>query len=59
MSSTNAVLFLDFDGTITARDVTDAILDAYAEPGWLAVEEAWKAGHIGSRQCLTEQMALV
>jgi 2-hydroxy-3-keto-5-methylthiopentenyl-1-phosphate phosphatase len=52
-------IFLDFDGTITVRDVTDAILDARADPRWLDVEEAWKSGRIGSRECLTLQMALV
>jgi 2,3-diketo-5-methylthio-1-phosphopentane phosphatase len=53
------VVFLDFDGTITRRDVTDAILDAYAGPEWLQAEQAWQAGLIGSRECLTRQMALV
>lgn len=53
------VVFLDFDGTITRRDVTDAILDAYARPEWLQVEQAWASGRIGSRECLTQQMALV
>jgi 2,3-diketo-5-methylthio-1-phosphopentane phosphatase len=53
------VVFLDFDGTITRRDATDAILDAYARPEWLQVEQAWAAGQIGSRECLTRQMALV
>jgi 2-hydroxy-3-keto-5-methylthiopentenyl-1-phosphate phosphatase len=52
-------LFLDFDGTITVRDATDAILEAYADPAWLRIEEDWRAGRIGSRQCLAAQMALV
>lgn len=53
------ILFLDFDGTITRRDAVDAILEAYADPRWLAVEEQWRAGRIGSRVCLRAQMALV
>lgn len=52
-------LFLDFDGTITSRDATDAILEAYADPAWRDVEEAWQAGQIGSRECLRRQMSLV
>lgn len=52
-------MFLDFDGTITRRDVTDAILDAFADPAWLQIEQEWLAGRIGSRACLTAQMALV
>jgi 2,3-diketo-5-methylthio-1-phosphopentane phosphatase len=59
MASITPTVFLDFDGTITIQDATDAILDAYADPEWLRIEEAWKAGHIGSRECLTAQMALV
>lgn len=54
-----AVVFLDFDGTITRRDATDAILEAFADRRWLDVEEAWIAGRIGSRDCLAAQMALV
>jgi 2-hydroxy-3-keto-5-methylthiopentenyl-1-phosphate phosphatase len=52
-------VFLDFDGTITRRDATDAILEAYADPEWLRIEEEWKRGRIGSRECLIAQMALV
>ena len=33
--SPKPILFLDFDGTVTARDVIDAILEAYADPRWL------------------------
>src|ERR1700730_6994713 len=53
------IVFLDFDGTITRRDVTDAIREAHADPQWLRIEEEWKAGRISSRECLTAQMALV
>src|SRR5947207_2419736 len=53
------IVFLDFDGTITRRDATDVILEAYADPHWLRIEEEWKAGRISSRECLTAQMALV
>jgi 2,3-diketo-5-methylthio-1-phosphopentane phosphatase len=59
MPGVRPAVFLDFDGTITTRDATDAILEAYADPGWLQIEEAWKAGRIGSRECLTAQMMLV
>jgi 2-hydroxy-3-keto-5-methylthiopentenyl-1-phosphate phosphatase len=59
MISTAPAIFLDFDGTITVRDATDAILEAFADPRWLGVEEDWKAGRIGSRECLGSQMALV
>lgn len=54
-----AIVFLDFDGTITRRDATDAILEAFADRRWLDIEEAWVAGQIGSRECLAAQMDLV
>ena len=59
MLGPDAVVFLDFDGTITLRDATDAILEAFADSAWLHVEEAWLSGLIGSRECLAAQMALV
>jgi 2,3-diketo-5-methylthio-1-phosphopentane phosphatase len=55
----NAIVFLDFDGTVSRADVVDAILDRYAGPEWLRVEEDWRTGRIGSRECLRRQMALV
>ncbi len=57
--SVKPMVFLDFDGTITRRDATDAILEAYADPKWLQIEDEWKTGRIGSRECLVAQMALV
>src|SRR5258708_30481219 len=55
----NATVFLDFDGTISRADVVDAILEKFAGREWLRVEEEWRAGRIGSRECLRRQMALV
>lgn len=57
--SQRPMVFLDFDGTISRADVVDAILERYAAPEWLRVEEEWRAGRIGSRECLRRQMALV
>ena len=52
-------VFLDFDGTVSSADVVDAILEQYASPEWLRVEEEWRVGRVGSRACLRQQMALV
>ena len=49
----------DFDGTITRTDVIDSILQRFAEPSWEAIENEWQAGSIGSRECLSRQLALV
>ncbi len=54
-----AILFLDFDGTISSSDAVDVILETYADPRWLVFEEEWRAGRKGSRDCLRAQMALV
>jgi len=53
------VIFSDFDGTITRLDVTDVILEQYADPAWRDVEEQWLRGDIGSRECFERQAALV
>ncbi len=52
-------LFLDFDGTVTERDATDVLLEAFADSRWLDIESDWQAGRIGSRECLRAQMALM
>lgn len=52
-------IFVDFDGTISVDDTTDAILEQLAEPEWTAVEAAWQRGEIGSRECMAAQVALL
>jgi 2,3-diketo-5-methylthio-1-phosphopentane phosphatase len=54
-----AKVLLDFDGTITVKDTVDAILERFAAPAWTDVEEEWKDGKIGSRECLARQTALI
>ena len=49
----------DFDGTISTVDVTDCLLEAYADPEWLAIEAEWKSGDIGSWECLDRQLAVL
>ena len=58
-TETKPILFLDFDGTVSERDAIDAILERFADEKWLNIEERWKKGTIGSRECLREQVALV
>jgi 2,3-diketo-5-methylthio-1-phosphopentane phosphatase len=47
----------DFDGTISAGDVTDLLLEAFGGPGWREAEAEWLAGRIGSRACMQRQIA--
>lgn len=55
----NLFIAIDFDGTITDRDITDAVIQRFARPGWEKAEEEWEKGLIGSRECLERQMALI
>jgi 2-hydroxy-3-keto-5-methylthiopentenyl-1-phosphate phosphatase len=53
------LVLVDFDGTIVRQDVTDLILERFALPEWRAVEQAWVAGRIGSRECMSRQIDFV
>ncbi len=56
----DCMVFFDFDNTITLSDVTDDIIARFSiNKDWIAAENAWKRGEIGSRICLTRQMASV
>lgn len=48
----------DFDGTITNDDIGFRIIETFAGPGWLEVEEAYRRGEKGSRQALLEIFSL-
>ncbi|HEX5957345.1 MAG TPA: MtnX-like HAD-IB family phosphatase, partial [Hyphomicrobiaceae bacterium] len=52
-------VLLDFDGTISEVDTTDLLLERFAAPAWEDIEEEWKAGRIGSRECMVRQIDLV
>src|SRR5262249_5202489 len=52
-------VFVDFDGTIASLDTTDLLLERFAAPEWRGIEDDWKAGLIGSRECLVRQIDLV
>ncbi|MBI3706451.1 MAG: MtnX-like HAD-IB family phosphatase [Proteobacteria bacterium] len=52
-------ILCDFDGTIATEDVTDSLLQRFAAPAWLEIEAEWKAGRIGSRECMTRQIAMI
>lgn len=55
----NCFVSIDFDGTIVEHDITDAVIQEFAQPGWEIAERLWEEGEIGSRECLAMQMALV
>lgn len=49
-------IFCDFDGTITKKDTLNTFLHLHAKNDWLRIEEQWKNGEIGSKECLSKQM---
>jgi HAD superfamily phosphoserine phosphatase-like hydrolase len=59
MARVKCRVLLDFDGTISEADTTDLLLERFADPAWHEIEEDWKAGRIGSRECMVRQIDLV
>jgi 2,3-diketo-5-methylthio-1-phosphopentane phosphatase len=49
----------DFDGTISLTDVIDSLLQTHGREGWRQLESDWLAGHIGSRECMQQQVTLL
>ena len=52
-------IICDFDGTIALEDVTDSLLERFADPSWVHIEEQWLAGRFGSRECMARQVSLL
>ncbi len=51
------VIFFDFDNTITRNDVLDKIIERFAiDDYWVLLEEEWRKGKIGSKECLEGQL---
>ena len=58
-TSTKFFVTIDFDGTVTDTDITDAVIKEFARPEWEEAERLWEAGAIGSKECLSTQMSLI
>ncbi|HJP97948.1 MAG TPA: MtnX-like HAD-IB family phosphatase [Rhodanobacteraceae bacterium] len=52
-------ILCDFDGTIAIEDITDSLLERFAHPDWQVLERDWRAGRIGSAECMAGQVALL
>ncbi len=51
------VVFFDFDKTIATVDTFDDIILRYSiNDRWKKIEEDWKSGRIGSKECLSRQL---
>lgn len=52
-------IFCDFDDTITRINVTDTVLERFADPLWSEIQEDWLAGKLSAREVLQRQMPLI
>ena len=52
-------IFCDFDDTITRLNVTDTVLERFADPRWWDIQEDWLAGKLSAREVLEKQMPLI
>jgi 2-hydroxy-3-keto-5-methylthiopentenyl-1-phosphate phosphatase len=52
-------ILCDFDGTVAVEDTTDTLLERFGRPGWEVLENDWRAGKIGSHDCMAAQVALL
>lgn len=52
-------IFCDFDDTITRTNVTDTVLERFADAKWLVIQEDWLAGKLSAREVLEKQMPLI
>lgn len=53
------VIFSDFDGTISTRDVGNRLFHHFSEGRSEAIVEKWKTGEITARECLTREAELI
>lgn len=54
------MVFFDFDNTLTPWDVLDDLIERFSvNQEWVEFEKAWKAGKIGSQECLEGQLQSV
>jgi 2,3-diketo-5-methylthio-1-phosphopentane phosphatase len=52
-------ILCDFDGTIALDDTTDTLLERFGRAGWEELEREWRAGRIGSHDCMAGQVGLL
>lgn len=59
-AAAEAQVWLDFDGTVTTGDLLDELIAKFSRnDSWKLVEERWRSGLIGSRECLEQEFALL
>jgi 2-hydroxy-3-keto-5-methylthiopentenyl-1-phosphate phosphatase len=53
------IIFSDFDGTVSTRDVGNQLFDHFSDGKSQEPVQRWKADQIDSRQCFVEEAALM
>jgi len=53
------MFFIDFDGTVTTRDVCEAMISQFARPGWEEINRRWEEGTLSTLACARETFALM
>ena len=54
-----SIIVSDFDGTVSTRDSLYGFFEEYAQENWTVIEELWRTGEIGSKECLIKEFELV
>ncbi len=53
------LVVLDFDGTITTEDASEAMLAQFADPSWIDIDRSYARGEIGVAELMNREYALV
>ena len=51
-------VLVDFDGTITTRDIGDLVVEKFADPGWESLMDLYRAGEINVREIWAREIDL-
>src|SRR5262245_35415488 len=53
------VVVLDFDGTVTLKDIGDEVCDRFAPPAWRKIDDAWLRNEISLPDAQRQMWGLV
>ncbi len=59
MGDEDWLVVLDFDGTITTEDASEAMLAAFADPSWIEIDRSYARGEIGVAELMSREYALI
>jgi len=52
------IAIIDFDGTVTQKDIGDEVCDRFADPSWKAIDDAWVRNEISLPDAQRQMWAL-